>query len=129
MEQHPAKQFFIQKWNDKKHKIHCQAVIDTCIGVIKKTNINKDIFIVAGWIHDMGKLDNKKLHHEYSLSYLNEFLLLYPTFKELESVLIDCIQNHRTDGKPLTIEGKLFQIADKIALQNTKWVSFLEKNN
>ncbi len=118
-------EFFMERMGDKKHKIHCKAVVDACLGMIKGTDLNKDVFIIAGWIHDMGKLTDERKHEVESLKFLDEFLGLYPKYEHLRDYLEDCILNHRSNGKPKTIYGKIFQCADKVALHNKKWLNFI----
>ena len=40
----------------------------------KNTNLDTDIFIVAGWIHDIGRKIDVEKHHIISLDFLDEFL-------------------------------------------------------
>ena len=121
---HPAYKYFCEKWNDEKHRIHCNCVVEICLQAITNTRYNPDIFIIAGWIHDMGKLVNKELHHEKSIEFLDEFLSLHPRYAPLKPVLVDCIRNHRRNGVPATIEGELFKVADKIALARDEWIAY-----
>jgi HD superfamily phosphodiesterase len=119
-----AKKFFEEQWNDEKHLIHCQAVIDACVDMINRTNLDKDIFFIAGWIHDIGKLIDKSKHHIESLKFLDKFLKLYPQYENIREEINDCILNHRTEGEPLTIYGEIFKLADKVALHNDKWLEY-----
>lgn len=121
---HPAFNFFVEKWNDEKHIIHCNAVIEVCLQAIQNTDLNTDIFLIAGWIHDMGKLIDKEEHHIKSLIYLKEFFELNPSYLYLNEIVTDCIINHRTHTTPKTIEGELFKIADKIALHRLEWLEY-----
>ena len=74
IKKHKAFEFWKEKMSDTKHNIHCNAVIESCINMTINTNMEPEIFIIAGWIHDMGKLIDKKNHHIESLKYLDEFL-------------------------------------------------------
>ena len=58
--EHVAFLFWKKEMGDQKHDIHCGAVIEACLGMIKNTNMKEEIFIIAGWIHDMGKLVDKE---------------------------------------------------------------------
>ncbi len=122
-----GKAFFEKKWNDEKIKIHSECVIDACINMSLRTDLNQDIFIIAGWIHDLGKKIDKDTHHIISLDFLKEFLEENKEFIQFKTELEDCIINHRSDGKPETIYGLIFKCADKVALHNNKWLEY--KNN
>ena len=91
------------------------------------TDLNKQIFIVAGWIHDLGKLIDKPNHHIESLKFLNEFLELYPKYEGINEEIKDCILNHRTNGEPKTIYGEIFKLADKVSLRNKDWIQWKTK--
>jgi len=125
-----AKMFFDLFWNDEKHKVHNQAIIKCCFGMITNTNLRKDVFIVASWIHDMGKVIDKKTHHIKSLNLFNSFIKKHNIEdEELINLVRDCILNHRTGGTPKTLYGQIFQLADKVALYDKNWIEWksLEK--
>lgn len=119
-----AFEFWKKEMGDEKHNIHCAAVIEACIGMANNTDLELEIFIVAGWIHDMGKLVDKKTHHIESLKYLNKFLNQNTEYEKWKLELKDCILNHRTNGTPKTIYGIIFKCADKVALYNKKWLEY-----
>ncbi len=123
-----AFEFWKKEMGDEKHNIHCAAVIEACLGMIRNTDLEEGIFVIAGWIHDMGKLVDKKNHHLESIIYLDRFLDQNPEYKVWESELRDCIINHRTEGDPKTIYGQIFKCADKVALHNHKWLEFKGSN-
>ncbi len=124
-----AKQFFEEEWNDKKIKIHSACVIECCNSMIKDTNLNPIVFDVAGWIHDIGRKDNKDKHHIIGLDYLDKFLNKYPEFESLKEEISDCILNHRREQKPNTIYGKIMQVADKVSLHHKDWLRYVDENN
>ena len=127
MKKNESYEFFMEKMGDEKHIIHCGAMIDCCLGMIEGTDLNKQIFIVAGWIHDLGKLIDKPNHHIESLKFLNEFLELYPKYEGINEEIKDCILNHRTNGEPKTIYGEIFKLADKVSLRNKDWIQWKTK--
>jgi HD superfamily phosphohydrolase YqeK len=122
--EHVAFLFWKKEMGDQKHDIHCGAVIEACLGMIKNTNMKEEIFIIAGWIHDMGKLVDKEKHHIESLKYLDKFLENYPEYKKWDFELRDCIQNHRTGCNPETLYGEIMKVADKVSLKNIDWLEF-----
>lgn len=116
--------FFMKMWGDEKHHIHCQAVIDACIGMAAGTTLDKNVFLVAGWLHDLGKMKDDENHHVASLEFLDDYLKEAPSFEPLRETIIDCITNHRSNGAPKTLYGRIFQLADKVALLDTRWLAF-----
>lgn len=119
-----GKDFFEKVWNDEKIKIHSECVIEACINMSINTELNKDIFIIAGWIHDIGRKSDKGTHHILSINFLKDFLKENPEFIKIQKEIEDCILNHRTEGNPKTIYGLIFKCADKVALHNNKWIEY-----
>lgn len=117
-----AEKFFNEEWGDRDMKIHSECVIEACLGMTVNTNLDKDIFIISGWIHDMGRKEDKDNHHIISINYLDKFLSMHPEFSGLRKEIEDCIINHRSGKIPRTIYGKVFQLADKVALLNRRWI-------
>jgi len=109
-----AYEFWKHHMGDKKHFIHCSQMINACLNVTQYSDLNKEIFIIAGWLHDMGKLINKEHHNVMSLEYLDKFVMQYKEYEYMTSELFDCIYNHRTTGTPETIYGIIFRWADKM---------------
>lgn len=122
-----SKHFFEEKWNDERIKIHSACVIDCCRNMIKNTDLNPVIFDIAGWIHDLGRKDDKDKHHELGLEYLNEFLQKYPEFNPLKDEISDCILNHRRKQTPQTIYGRIMQVADKLSSHHKDWIEYSNK--
>lgn len=116
--------FFTKQYNNKKMMVHSECVIEACLNMVRNTNLNKDIFIIAGWIHDLGKKINKENHHQESIPLLHKFLEQNPKYNDIKNELEDCILNHRSHGNPKTIYGLIFKAADKVALRNKKWLEF-----
>ena len=124
-----AKDFYMREWGDEKIKIHSECVIEACLGIIKGTDMNEDVFIIAGWIHDIGRKDDKDSHHKISVTYLDRFLEEHNQYTRLKDEISDCILNHRTQGKPKTLYGAVIKTADKVALKNKIWVKYKESLN
>jgi HD superfamily phosphodiesterase len=114
--------FFQDKWGDPAIKLHSQCVIDCCLSLTKDTDLDSDVFIIAGWIHDLGRKTDVSQHHKLSLEYLDIFLQEYPVFAKKKDLIMDCILNHRKDGSPQSIYGIVFKASDKIALYHKKWL-------
>lgn|SRR3989338_9003465 len=122
--EHKSFEFWKNEMGDEKHNIHCAAVIEACLGMIINTDLEQEIFVIAGWIHDLGKLIDKEDHNVESLKYLDKFLKQTNKYEKWRGELEDCILNHRGNGNPETIYGLIFKCADKVALHNNKWLDY-----
>lgn len=124
MRKHDAEKFFDEELKNEKIKVHSSCVIECCLGMALESNLDKEIFVIAGWIHDMGQKISKDNHEKLSLNYLDKFLNSHKKYKIKKFEIADCILNHRTTGKPVTIYGLIFRAADKAAkhkLRSIKW--------
>ncbi|USN45204.1 MAG: HD domain-containing protein [Candidatus Woesearchaeota archaeon] len=119
-----GKDFFMSTWGDPALALHCRCVIEACLGMAKETDLNQDVFILAGWIHDVGRKDDVANHEQVSCDYLENFLNINSQFRPLEREIKDCILHHRSSGKPETLFGQIFKAADKVALRNSKWLAY-----
>lgn len=122
-----ARQFFMEEWGDEKIRLHSECVIEACLNMTAGTGLNKDIFTIAGWIHDLGRKTDKDRHHELSVDIFWKFLKKHPEYNNIEEEVRDCIIHHRKDGKPKTTYGLVFKAADKVALHNKKWLEYKKK--
>ena len=73
-------------------------------------------------INDIGYCIDEEEHPKYSLKILKD--LSYEISKTLE----DCILNHGSDKEPITPEGKVFQMADKISILDIETLQSFLKN-
>jgi metal-dependent HD superfamily phosphatase/phosphodiesterase len=119
-----GKDFFEKIWGDEKIKLHSECVIEACLNFSINTDLNKEIFIVAGWLHDIGRKIDKDSHHFLGINFLDDFLKENPSLLFFREEIADCILNHRSDGKPKTVYGMIFKCADKVALHNIKWLKY-----
>ena len=83
--------------------------------------VDRELIIIAGWLHDMGKIMELENHAQHSLEVLekNGF--------EVSKKLRDCIINHGSNGNPECEEAKLIQFADKISILHPELVKILVK--
>lgn len=107
-----AKQFFMNIWGDKAQAEHAQKVVDSCVMLSKDADLNEDVFRVAGWIHDLGKIKDVSNHSFESMNLLDLFLQEHPEMADYYDQIADCILHHATQTNPETIYGKIFQYAD-----------------
>jgi HD superfamily phosphodiesterase len=121
-----AERFFIHAWADESVYLHSKCVFDVCKELSKEW-LDMDVFSIAAWIHDMGKKIEKENHHLKSIRFLDEFLTRNPQFIRIKGEIVDCIANHRSEGKPATEYGQIFKIADKMALQRKEWKEYVRE--
>ncbi len=124
-----AEAFFMEEWGDEPIRVHSKCVIDCCKNMIIHTSLNPTIFEIAGFLHDIGRKENKERHHEIGLVYLKKFLQKFPEFLSLEKEISDCILNHRRTQTPQTIYGKVIQVADKVSLYHKQWQDYKSRHN
>lgn len=90
--------------------IHSEKAGKVAKMIAQKLQINDEVFEIAGWIHDIGYSKNFENHADFAIPILEE--LGY----EVNEVLKDCILNHGNKKIPKTVEGKIFQVADKFSI-------------
>lgn len=123
-----VKNFFENEWHDEKHRVHCECVVQACLGMIQNTTLDPVVFILAGWLHDMGKIIDKDNHHKESIKFATRFIGQYPEYKEYLGLIEDCILNHRSIGVPSNEYSRVFQLVDKVALFNNNWIEYKGQN-
>ena len=91
--------------------LHSKFIIRASKELVKEKNliVDEKIFEIAGYLHDIGYSVNEEDHAEES------FKITKKRFPEVNEIVLDCILNHSQNKEPLTQEGKIFQIADKLA--------------
>jgi uncharacterized protein len=117
--------------------IHFQVVANTAIKMAKilkkngvRLSITEDfdlgyqygelVILLASFLHDIGMSINRGGHEEFSIvlanSLLRELLDFLPVRERtiVTSETLHAIINHRSDGKPLTIEAGIVRVADAL---------------
>lgn len=90
--------------------IHTTNVVKIAKIIAKKVNLDQDFFEIAGRVHDIGYVKDMEHHADHSLSILTDL------WYEIDEKLKDCILNHGNQKSPTTLEGEIFQIADKLSI-------------
>jgi putative nucleotidyltransferase with HDIG domain len=90
--------------------IHAEAVAKISKLLAKRLNANISVVESCAWVHDIGKIIEIENHAKHSL------ILLEKEKIEITSLIKDCILNHGTSGKPLFLEAKILQMADKMSI-------------
>ena len=102
--------------------IHTTNVVRVAKIIAKNLNLDEDFFEIAGRIHDIGYVKDMEHHADYSLSILTD--LWYDTDPKLK----DCILNHGNSKSPTTLEGRIFQIADKLSIFDASLIELFLQN-
>ena len=119
-----AENFFYLTWGDEEMGVHSSCVVEAATSMATGTDLNLQVLITAGWLHDLGRKDDVENHHIAGLLYAEKFLEMYPSCKNIEEEIYDCIKNHRSSGSPATVYGRIIQAADKAAFHNYRWIEF-----
>jgi len=90
--------------------------------IAQKIGIDNNIVEIAGWVHDIGYSKDFENHADYAIPILKE--LGY----EVNDTLKDCILNHGNRKSPQTIEGKIFQLADKFSIFDSDVIEVILKH-
>jgi hypothetical protein len=122
----------LQKQTDYVHGIaHTNDVVSIIKRVISQLDkpIDKEMCIIIGYWHDIGKIFTDKCYEKLSAKMLSEELanLDYPP--EFIEKCSKAIESHRWNMKPETIEGEVLRDADSLTLiSKDRWNSYLKSN-
>ncbi|MCB9361999.1 HD domain-containing protein [Candidatus Woesearchaeota archaeon] len=111
-------------------RTHSLCVLDEFTSCCYKTQIDEicpnwqAIGIISALFHDIGKTILDKGHAQVSLKLINNLSLSAFTDNKME--IADCILNHGTDKKPVTLIGRIFRLCDKSALKHPLWIAYKE---
>jgi|SRR3989344_5299442 len=94
--------------------LHCRLVIDDAI-ILSKGKHRKEISIAA-WLHDLERIKSGEDHVKYSLVFADELFKKTRLSAKSKRIILDCIKNHGSSGKPKTIIGVYIQAADKLSM-------------
>jgi len=81
------------------------------------------VIVLASLLHDLGMSINRSGHEEFSLILANtlmrEMLVFLPVYERtvVISEVLHAIINHRSGGKPLTLEAGIMRIADALDME------------
>lgn len=102
--------------------IHSEKVGRVAKMIAQKMKIKGEIFEIAGWIHDIGYSKNFENHADFAIPILKDMGY------ELNEMLEDCILNHGNGKAPKTVEGRIFQVADKLSIFDADIIESMLKN-
>jgi HD superfamily phosphodiesterase len=102
-------------------RIHTSAVVEVGVILAKKFKANASVVEISAWIHDIGSVIEMPNHAIHSLN------LLKKEGFEISTLIEDCVLNHGIDGKPISEEAKILQMADKLSFINIPILKLLLK--
>lgn len=87
-------------------------------------DVNKQVLIVASWLHNIGKAKDAEGHEIISYEYTKNLFKNMPS--DFYYTLSDCVLNHCSSKKPETTEGEILHDADKIAFLHPTYLDFVK---
>jgi predicted HD phosphohydrolase len=115
-ELHPA-------WMRKEYLLeHIQAVIEDAL--LLSGGEYETEFHIAGWLHDLGRVEIDEGHAKRSHKLSEEFLETLSLSEKQKEIVTDCILHHGSRDRPLTEAGRFFQTADKLAKFNEQEIAY-----
>jgi len=103
---------------------HTKGVVLVAEMLAELFNLDKDKMTALAWVHDIGYyLNDPENHAKNSIKLLNEDGI------SLSDEELDAIANHGTGKLPITKEGKVMQIADKLSIINPDLLKVLLLHN
>ena len=109
--------------NMMKYFDHTERVVGYIKELSKNYDVNEDLLIACGWLHDIGRVvDNSYLGHINSLEKKATQLLFEANFtpSDIASIVSIAVTHHpKTDEKLLKIEEQILYDADNLELVGT----------
>ncbi len=102
-----------QQWN----YYHSKCMIKALKELTNKSEVLKKLIPLC-WVHDIGKIQGEEDHASKSVNILKGSI-------ELDMIEEDCILNHGSSSKPLTVEGKIFRYCDGLSLFYSDIINFI----
>jgi len=95
---------------------HSYRVVKTSLFIGRQEKANLKVLELAGWLHDIAIVDNKKDHEIKGAQFAKEFFSKLEIDEKIIKKVVDCIRSHRFSKgiKAETIEEKILQDADKL---------------
>jgi len=119
-----AGEFFDKECGITAIRVHSECVIDICLNSSSNTVLEEDVFIIAGFLHDIVRKQSSDKHHILAIDYLKKFLKEYPVYEKFFDEIRDCIIHHRRFENPQTMYAKIFQNAILLVPYTKKWREF-----
>ena len=116
---------------------HIEAVVRNAEILANKYNADKEICIIAAWLHDIASITDYKLyeeHHIHGAKIASEILRKFNYDDDKIELVKECILNHRgsIDNKRLSKEEKIIADADAIShfdsIPSLLYLAYKERN-
>ena len=116
---------------------HIEAVVKNAELLAEKYNADKEVVIIAAWLHDIASITDYSLyemHHIHGAEIAEELLKKFGYDKEKIDLVKKCIVSHRGSVKldKSTIEEKCVADADAIShfdnIPSLLYLAYVEKN-
>lgn len=116
---------------------HIEAVVKNAEILAEKYKADKEVCIIAAWLHDIASITDYKLyedHHIHGAKMADEILTDFKYDDEKKKLIKLCILNHRgsIDNKRLSKEEQIIADADAIShfdnIPNLLYLAYKEKN-
>lgn len=116
---------------------HIEAVVRNAVILADKYNADKEICIIAAWLHDIASITDYNLyeeHHIHGTKIASEILRKFEYDDSKIELVKACILNHRgsIDNKRLSKEEQIIADADAIShfdsIPNLLYLAYRERN-
>ena len=116
---------------------HIEAVVKNSKLLADKYNADKEIVMIAAWLHDIASITDYSLyeqHHIYGAEMANEILQQFGYEKNKIKLVQQCIKNHRgsINNNKVTIEELCIADADAIShfdnVPSLLYLAYVKKN-
>ena len=116
---------------------HIEAVVKNAEILADKYNADKEICIIAAWLHDIASITDYKLyeeHHIYGTKIASKILKEFKYDNDKIELVKKCILNHRgsIDNKRISKEEQIIADADAIShfdsIPSLLYLAYKEKN-
>jgi len=124
-----AGDFFNKRCDVEAIRIHSECVIETALNLTRDTILEEDVFIIAGFLHDIARKESKEVHHLIAVENLKLFLTEHPVYKKHYEEIRDCLVHHRRFENPQTIYAKVFQIAVMLTPYTNRWKEYEKRKH
>ena len=119
-----AGEFFDKRCKIETIRIHNECVIETTLNLARDTVLEEDVFIIAGFLHDIARKESPEIHHLIAVENLKIFLDEYPQYNKHFEEIRDCLVHHRKFENPQTIYARIFQVAVMLTPYTNKWQEY-----
>lgn len=116
---------------------HIEAVVKNASELADKFGANKEVVIIAAWLHDIASITDYSLyemHHIHGAEIAEDILKKFDYEPNKIDLVKECIKNHRgsINNKRLTLEEQCVADADAIShfdsIPSLLYLAYVERN-